>query len=100
MLKVSAKKLKKYEKEYFALKEQQEDPIERLQVGNSSTYLVNASIFNLNMGLLMKAKVDLIKDYAYTIMIGSFKCCSISISFYQMVSSYYCWWCLKNALYA
>jgi hypothetical protein len=29
---VNAKKLKKYEKEYFTLKEQQEDPIERLQV--------------------------------------------------------------------
>jgi len=29
---VGAKKLKKFEKEYFALKEQQEDPIERLQV--------------------------------------------------------------------
>jgi hypothetical protein len=32
LLQVSAKKLKKYEKEYFALKEQQEDPVERLQV--------------------------------------------------------------------
>ena len=35
LLKVSTTKLKKFEKEYIAMKEQQEDPLERLQVCSS-----------------------------------------------------------------
>jgi len=41
LLKVTTAKLKKFEKEYCAMKEEQEDPLERLQVlSTSSIHLI------------------------------------------------------------
>jgi len=37
LLKVTTAKLKKFEKEYSAMKEEQEDPLERLQVLSTSS---------------------------------------------------------------
>ena len=42
-MKVSPAKLKKFEKDYSAMKEQQEDPLERLQVVTSAVRIFEIS---------------------------------------------------------
>jgi len=45
LLKVSTAKLKKFEKEYSIMKEQEEDPLERLQVFIASCFLYLVVVF-------------------------------------------------------